>query len=498
MTIDDYGLEVIRKAARISSKNEYYLATGSQAYSSAFGDSLSESFEPIVQINAQYGIDTENIETFSATGGTTTESDAMFVCQTGTSIGGYGVIRSKFPTFYREGQGLTARFTAVFNPSNAVVNSLQMAGLFNVQDSVCIGYRGTQKAIVYDTYGKQEIQKLEITVAGNGTLTVTLNSVNYSVPITTGTTAHNAYEIFAWFTANQSEWDCEQISNTVVFRNRNAAVKGGTYSVSGAGLTGAFTRLNQGVAKTEVTILESEWNGEPMDLDFSKGNVFQIKIAYLGFGPITFYVLCPIDGYFKLLHKINYQNLNTKPNLSNRALKIGWVAASLGSSTNITVKGACAATFIDGLSKNARHIHSQSNNNTVSTAHQSILTIKSNLTLNNKANLGRVIPYRLSVASDSTKQTSFTIVKNATLTETNFAYHDSNESVVTYDNTLVSLNASDHRLYTGQVGTGGAIEIDLKELNISILAGETLTIFARVISGASSNVAVSIIWKEDL
>lgn len=111
---------------------------GTPATRSAFGDNLSESVDPITQVSAQYGL-LDSIETFNATGGTVGTETNMFKCTTGTSIGGYGVIRTKKPTIYREGQGLMARFTALFDSDNAVANSLQFAGLFNVQDTIEIG-----------------------------------------------------------------------------------------------------------------------------------------------------------------------------------------------------------------------------------------------------------------------------------------------------------------------------------------------------------------------
>ncbi len=477
--------------------------TPSQAYRSSFGDQMSESLTPITKLSAQYGI-LENVETFTATGGSVGTEDNMFKCTTGTSVGGYGVIRTVKPTVYREGQGLMARFTARFD-SNAVANSLQFAGLFNVQDTVAFGYRGTTYGILFDNYGAQEQRSLQITGAGNGTLTLTLNSVDYSIPITTGTVQHNAYEIEAWMEANQSVWNVEQIDDEVYFQSKNVGSLAGTYSVSGAGLTGAFTAITTGAAQTQSTIAQADWNGDslPSTFDATKGNVYMIKVSYLGFGPISFYVLDPTKRVFVLVHTIDYQNANTKPSISNIALKIGWTAASLGSTTDLSVYGASGATFIEGKSKLLKESHAASNENTaVGTAFEAVLTIKGIETFQSKAMLGRIALERVEVSTDSQKEVVFKLVKNATLGETNYQFHEENESVVIYDsgNHADSLNAggAGHAIFQSQIGSAGVTSISMQGLNIELHAKETLTVYAKVVSGADSNVTASLVWKEDI
>jgi hypothetical protein len=473
-------------------------AAPGSAYRSAFGDYITESCEPITQISAQYGIP-NGAETFNATGGTVGTEDNMFKCTTGTNIGGYGVIRTKKPTIYREGQGLMSRFTARFD-SNAVANSLQFAGLFNVQDTIAFGYRGADFGIIFDNYGAQEIRRLDITGSGNGTLDLTLNSVTYNVPITTGTAAHNAYEIETWMNANQSVWDAEQVDDKVLFRNKSAATASGTYSIGGSsGLTGSITQVKAGAAKTETTILEADWNGESVTFDKTKGNVFMIKVSYLGFGPISFYILDSTTRTFKKVHTIDYQNNNTKPSISNRALKVGWTAASLGSTTDLTVYGASAATFIEGKSSIFTESHAQINSNaSVGTSFEAVLTIKALQSFGGKAMLGRAAVTGIEVSTDSTKEVIFKIAKNATLGQTNFTYHDESDSIALVDIVDHADSSNAHAIYAGQVGSGSSVSRNLKPFGIDLLANETLTVYAKVVSGSASDVTVTLIWKEDL
>jgi len=482
-------------------KNRLDVSSRSGAYRSSFGDYISESMEPISQISAQYGI-LGTVETFNATGGSTTTETNMFKCTTGTSVGGYGVIRTKRPTIYREGQGMMARFTALFDSTNAVDNSLQFAGLFNVQDTIAFGYRGTDFGILFDNYGAQEAQEFQITGAGNGNLTITLNSVNYVVPVTTGTVEHNCYEIEAWFSnpSNQTLWDAEQIDDKVIFRNKNAAAAAGTYSYSGASVTGSFTQLTAGAAKTASTILQADWNGDSISSSYdpSKGNIYMIKVSYLGFGPIKFYIMDPDTHEFVNVHTIEYANNYTQPSISNRSLKVGWTAASLGSTTDITIKGASAATFIEGKSTLTAESHAQSNSNTsVSTSFEAILTIRADEVFGGKANLGRVVVQRIEVSTDSTKEVVVKLSKNATLGETDYTYHDEGDSMVAYD-IGDHADGGEHAIFETQIGSGGATSINLKSLNIDFFSTESITVFAKVVSGSASDVTATLVWKEDL
>lgn len=497
--VNDYGLEVLRKAAQASKDgNKYELLTVIRdQHLSSFGDPISVEPTPVTQISAQYGIPT-TAETFSATGGGITTSDNMFVLTTGTSIGGYGVLRTERSTLYREGQGMTGRITAIFDSANAVANSLQFAGFFNVQDTVAFGYRGAAFGIIHDSYGAQETRTLTITTAGNGTLVLTLNSVAYNIPITTGTQAHNAYEIEAWMDGNQSVWNTQQVGDTVVFQNKNAAAAGGTYSISGAGLVGSFATDTTGTAKTQADYAQADWNGTDVSswFDPSESNVYQIQISYLGFGPHKFFIMNTTTGQFELVHTI-YNNSSTKPSISNRALKIGWTAASLGSTTNITVKGASCATFVDGKLRLLSTPISHGNNNaSVSTTFVSVISFRLKRSYGGKAMIGRVVPFYLEISSDSTKESRFRLTKNATLGETAFVSHASND-VMCYDNTARNQSGGVD-IYEGNIGAGESKTIDLINLDIDLLLGDTLTVFARVVSGSASNITAALVWKEDI
>lgn len=55
-----------------------------------FGEVRVAVQSPIAQIDAVYGL-LDNVETRTSTGGSVGVTDGNFVCQTGTSVGGYGL-----------------------------------------------------------------------------------------------------------------------------------------------------------------------------------------------------------------------------------------------------------------------------------------------------------------------------------------------------------------------------------------------------------------------
>lgn len=468
-----------------------------QANRSAFGDNMTESLEPITQISATYGIGLD-AETFTATNGTVTSSDAMFECNITTDIGSYAVIRTQKSILYREGQGLSCRITSIFD-GNAVANSLQFAGFFNLTDTIAFGYRGANFGILHDTYGSPEIRQLAITASGNGNLTLTLDGTAYVIPITSGSVQHNAYEIEKWMNENQSIWRVQQEDDKVIFQAEDTSSRNGTYSISGTTLTGTFSQIKSGTAKTESTVLQTSWDNNPSWFDPTKANVYMIKKSYLGFGPIKFFIMNNDTGEFELVHTLKFIGIATKPNTSKRALKVGWVCASLGSTTALTVKGASAGAFIEGNSKSFGPQHSISATNTsVGSTYVSVLSIRAKDVFKDDVMLGRIVPIRVSVTNDATKPVEYIVAKNRGFGETNYLSHGTQsitqEDIATRNNVTVSTNDS---VEGGAMSAGGSDTKDLRPLDVDLQSGESLTVFARKTSGTNPAVTARITWKED-
>lgn len=482
----------------ISATPEGHLEVAIKNPTSAFGELTSASNIPVIQATAVYNLIPTNFRTFTASGGGAAASNRMFTVNNGTSSGGYGAIQSFRALNYKAGQGAMARFTAVF-PTN-VASHWSGVGLVNLSDELSFGYDGTTFGIWYRTGGIAEVRTITVTGASGGAtnLTLTLNTVGYTIPLTAGTTAHNAAEIAAWLNANQSVWVADQIDSTVIISAQSDGAKSGTYSYSHATSTGTIVQNTAGVTKSSTHIPKANWNVSTVPgLDPSKGNVYQIQYQYLGFGNIYFSVENEVTGHFDLVHIIEYANNYTAPSLTQPAMRFGMYSASTGTTTNVNVQCASVGCFIQGIEKRTRNPRSVKNTQSVSGTFTNVLTIRNRRTYNYLYNQVEVDPVDLNVSSESTKNVEIEVRTNAVFSgDTNFT--SAGNQLVTDVDTTANTVSNGTLIAAFTVGSTGSLNIDLKNFDIVIPPSLTLTISARVTSGAASNVTATLTYYEDL
>lgn len=468
---------------------------------SAFGDFVTAELVPFIQATAVYNKLPANMRTYTATGGSATLSNGEFVCQTGTSVGGYGVIRSVRSVNYKG--GMSARFRGTGRFTTGVANSLQGVGFFNVGDALLFGYNGTDFGIIHQHHGLQEVRSIEVTGASGGStnLTLTLNGTAYTIPLTAGTTAHNAFEIEQWLKNNASaSWNASQNGSKVIISATSDGAKSGTYTFSHATATGTITQTTAGVTKTTDFVAQADWNVNtaPWLTTPSNGNVFQIDVPYLGYGDHLFYVENPITGAYELVHIIQWADSNTQPSVGNPSMHIGCFAASLGSTTNLTVSSACVAAFIAGTPGRTRNPRAYRNLKSITTAFTSLFTLRNRDQFGNKANQVEIEPLILTARTESTKGVRMGLYTNATLGgETNFSYM-AEDTLVSEVSTAETTVSGGTPLMEFDVVAGAPTVIDLTPLRIRIPAGITLTVAAQVNSGAASDTSAALSWYEDL
>lgn len=470
-----------------------------------FGQVAVAEETPQVQIEAIYGL-TDEHETFSATGGSATASSGLFVCQTGTSVGGYGVIRSLRDARYRPGQSTVARFTASFTTGIAL--SVQGAGLFTAENDLIFGYNGADFGIRRRTGGFLEIQRLTISAAATGaeTLVVTLDGTATNVSLTSGTTAHNAWQV-----ANTSftGWNAYANGSTVTFVATAYGDKTGAFTATSAGTAaGSFAEVRAGASPSDNWTAQTSWNENTCStwLDPTKLNVYEIVFQYLGAGQLEFRVEDPASGRMVTVHRIKYTNSATTPSIANPTFKIGWFAASLGSSgTNLAVKGASAMVGTQGKIVHFRKPRAlQSEKTSIGATLTNVLTIRNRATFNNVINYREIWPLHLSIGFDGTGSApcALQVLIGATLPgsggasdEPNFTYRDQTNSCVEYDTSAETVTGG--TLVAGaSTEKNGSIDIHLDDLDIYLSRGETITIAVNTSTG-SVTANATLMWYED-
>lgn len=475
---------------------------------SAFDEVLGVELSPTVQIDALNGIRASDIETFTGPSGTAVKKDdhggKEFHCTSGTTSGGYGIIRSKNVIRYRPGQGARIRFTARYGTPAA--SSTQRAGGVNIGTELSFGYNGLDFGLLHRTSGRPEIQTLTITTpaAGAETLTLTLDGTGYSIDLTSGTAAHNAFEIIT-DDSFSAAYDGFQNGDTVVFTALSVGPKTGAFTFSSSGAAvGAFVETANGIVVDDTFINQADWNittlttaNDPFILKPAMGNAYEIVFQYLGYGNITYAIEHPDTGRFLQVHQIKYANTNVVPSLDTPLFKIGWFAASLGTTTDTEIFGASAAGFIDGPIALLRNPISYDNTKTgVDTTLTNIVSIRSRPTFNGYINLHQVSPSLFSVASEGTKPVVAEIIINPILGgEPNWSYYDEGESLVEFDTsaTTVSGGESITKIPLGKSDSG---MLNLLDFGISLNRTDVLTIAARATSGTTEATG-SITWIED-
>ena len=490
----------------------------------AFGDLLVAQATPRIQIDAIYGLVTTDTEALTATGGTASVSGNQFSCAIDATVGAYAVIRSRRVIRYMPGQGNRFRFTGIW-PTAGVANSFLMVGAFTAVDALTVGYNGTTFGFLRRIAGAPAIYRLTVTNGSGGaeTVTITLNGVAFNVA-TGGALSTTALAELLGESSVYTGWVAPTGTNrtsptsngaTVTFIQNTPAVAAGAYTMTSSGTaTGTFTQLEAGVANDDTTgfVPKTSWNIDKCDgsntdenpsgfnLLPDKLNVFQIVYPYLGAGPPTLYVMLPSENFVPV-HQIEYPNNNTIPSQSNPTFRIGWIAASLGSSTALSIKGASAGAFLDGPLVSPRDPFALIGTFAGATTSPNIyvmLAIRVGAVFGNRTNLREVLPLDLSLTVETTNRVVLVAAYlNPVLTgTTNWQYASSATSCVEYC-TPTTLTPTNGQLIGGvSAGSTAPTLWSLHEdLQIRLEPGDVLAFAIQTVSGTAT-VGWSLNWHE--
>ena len=485
---------------------------------SAFGELLSVSPTPIVQLDALRGVDTADITTSASGTGATAGTDAakiVFKVESGTSSNGDAHILSKKYMKYRPGQGSLSRFTAAF--TTGVANSTQRAGLTDSEVALCVGYDGVDFGVVRATGGKVPIHRLTITVAPTGSQTgvVTLNGVAKNVTITAGTTANCAAQIAIDGVGGYPGWYTEQVDNTVIFRAIDPFVTTGAFSFSSTGTgtlaVGSFTTIQTGIVQTEYWTKQADFNMDTLDgsgdannpsgmnLDPTKLNVFQISFRWLGVGVINYAIEDQVTGEIIMFHRQHYTNQHLLPHIDNPSFRIGYTVTNKGNTTNLTVIGASMMMAIEGVLNLSRSSKSTAVNKTALARDDlhHIFSLRNSYTFANKINTTSINLKGLSFGVQSTDPVTIYVFQDPVSQSVPLVFSDVPNSITTESSTTATLTlASELPIAVYVVGVNGYDNLDVSHLLISEPAGSILT-FAVTSPAAISRITVAAMWSED-
>ena len=480
---------------------------GPAAALSAFGEPIAVPIIPIIQLDGLYGLDPYEFETFTFGTGSSTTNGQLIQAQTGTGAYGYGVVRSNRVARYRPGQGMMARFTAMFENPQAGVTL--RAGLFAQEQALQFGYdSATNKfGIMVANGGKAHIEKLIVTAGGTGNVTITLNGVATVVAISSTNTTTVAAQIAA---ATFTGWTTEQIDNEVRFLSNSLGTLAGAFTVTGTG-TYTISAVQTGVAQTESWTYQEDWSVDKLDgtgvsgitMDWSKLNVFQIDFRWLGIGELRWAVENPDTGDLMFVHHSHYANRQTQVHIDNPCFKIGYVAANLSADTktNARCAGASMMVAIEGFQNDNAFTtgwpsgEKTSLGATTTTAHQ-IISYKNRLIYKDKVNLRLMKLRSLSVSFQGNDPATVFLFLDADKDTIHQWQRINTWSSVAYDVAAGSITIANYKpVACFTLPINGSDTFNLENLDLSVPPGSRLCIGMQ--SGqVMSGVRASMNWVE--
>lgn len=489
---------------------------------SAFGEPLAISPTSVIQLDGIYGATSDVIQPYnSGTGSIAGSVDQMFQVSSGTTQGGYGVLRSKRFMRYRPGQGIVSRFTAAF--TQGVAGSGQYVGLANQENRVAFGYDGDRFGVVRSTGGKAHITLLTMTVAPNApqTATITLNGVPYTVTLG-NTSVDIAMQTIVNRVGGYGGWLIQQTDGASLWLAPTLGPMNGTFSFTSTGNAQAtFSTKQVGVAQTDYWTYQEDWNIDKMDgsnkidtnpsgmlLDTTKLNVYQIGLRWLGAGVISYAMEDQISGALVYVHREHYVNQHITPHIANPSFKITYAAYNTTNTTNLTVKGGSiygaieGTIFLNELTRSKTHTKSSLVKDLVN----HLMTVKTSVVTNGLAGASNG-NYSLNVKESIVKSLSMSIQGSdpafvylffdATSLSVPHMYYNipyCNEVSSVVDGTFNL--AVDTPIYSGLVGINGTINVDLSAYRITIPPGSQLSI-AILCAAPVSKAECALVWSED-
>lgn len=468
-----------------------------------FGELQTAAPVPTSQVAFVYNLNPLLVTTdVYGAGASATSVNGEAVLASGTATDSYARLVSKKVAKYRPGQGTLARWTARYTAGST--GNRQMAGLYNIEAGYQFGYNGTSFGILYTEAGTVEVQTLTISSKATSATNVTITldgGTPVTVAVTNGAnTSVTAAEIAAGnYAQTAGGWDAIAIGNVVYFTRHTAGPAGAsTFNPGTSGAVGAFAILTAGVNATETFIPRSSWNGSPVSLDPTKGNVYGVQFQYLGYGDAFFYIEDGNTGRFVLVHTVRNANARTSTNLRNPNLYLTWESRNTGTGTSVTLRAASGGTFVEG---NIEYLGAQfgaTATKTIGAATETpVLSLRASTVFQNRLSTAQLQLDRLSVACEGTKPVDFKVYKNGTLTAPQFARVNSTTSAADSDSAATAFTlGGGTQIYAFSTSKTGNVTETLTDLDLFIQVGDVVTITAYSANG--SDISTSIVWIEDV
>ena len=499
---------------------------------SAFEELLSAPITPLIQSDANYGLDPDVWKTTTLLGGNVTVADTgLWTVSCNTAVNSYARLFTSRYAKYLPGQGMMARWTAAYTvtagntvmTANGVVNCVQVSGPIDREDGYAIGFSGNSVnnkiGIQHRRAGKVEIRQFTITTYNTGTQTVifTLNGVPYTItlPATTSTNAA-ATKIAQLLRATDAGqyWNIDGCTSVLTFAYYSPGAKSGTYSMSTSGtgtlLAGTFTPLVTGQAPVDTWYYQDQWDNRNITIDPAKLNVYAMDMRWLGAGAVRFFVEEPTTGKMVLIHTLRWTQNQTGvyPHVNKPNLRISYRIGSITGAQpaqNATLSGASVMLATQGLYNQTTMSQGWYNVDSSNKAQNTVwhlMTIQNPYVRGSVLNKSQLVMQDLTVSAQGNDPMIIYIVKNAAAVNDPLEFqlipgHGNPYWFAQYSVTSTYTSLGSENINNVQtLGINGSSQFDLLKYNLTLAPGDTFSVFITS-TNAITRTSVGATWRVD-
>ena len=269
-------------------------------------------------------------------------------------------------------------------------------------------------------------------------------------------------------------------------------------------MVGTFSREVIGQSSTDIWTSQSEWNDDTCDgskllpaINFLKGNLYQIKYQWLGFGIVQFGICHPYTGEYVDIHTIRYPNTSTIPSILNPDNPLFGQIIKTGGTDNSSLYTSSMVAFHTGKPYiNCRPpytLYATPSYN--KTTPYNILTIRNPIIYNSSSNHNCICIKSINVYNDHVKPAIFVIYSNAVIKNSITWTSVSDDAVIEYNTSNSEINSSyGTKIFSIIVSARGKNKLD-KFVPYSLAPGDTLTIAALLLASSSNaKICATISW----
>ena len=230
-------------------------------------------------------------------------------------------------------------------------------------------------------------------------------------------------------------------------------------------------------------------------LDPTKGNVYEIRYQWLGFGMIVFSAEDPNSGEFRPFHAIRYANTAVVPTIQNPMLPLAVLATNAGNTSDVVVKTASMMGAIEGIPNDVGTLTTADGTHAATTTEELILTLRAKDTFQGIRNRVESILQNVALSLDTGGQHQFRVYFGAVPTGPSYADIDAATSTLELDTTATAFTGGS-LVFEGFVNSTSLQSFDVSAFGIRFRRLDTISITIQRITGSAGNASAVITLSE--